>query len=1139
MPQFLLSILGQLGTSIGYKLFGLLTAAIMLPIKLLKEFTISAIASAKNSVLSLNQMAITSSRQIGMNYRDSIAYTRTLINRTKDLSIAYGITAEQISKIQDGLVRATGRAQILSYRQAELFGAISKVIGEDIAQSYASTMVREMGATLTESSNAAIAAYTKATKVGLSATEFSKKVSENLSLANRVSFSRGVEGITKMTALSEKLGFNLQSIEGVVNNFTDFQNAITNSARLQALGGMAGIYGANPLTMMYESLNDVESLTERITQMVQGMATWDPQKNMAVLRGYNLEMVKEIARALGMNESDAVAMAKNQAKASYIESRAGGQLDQFRDNQELRDWIVNKADITENGKLTITDANGQIHELAKMERGELEKMWRESQMSDKEAFLEGARTIVSVEERIAGISNLIGAMLAERVLPILQLVQEFLINEGVRLGNIMARGMVMLITPGFWRNIGIELVKYMAAGLTYGIFQAAMFLAKTWLGIGSVLLGGLNKIFGIFGDSDSLASKIAGLADGSTYAKLAYEGVGKLFNKDREVERDMSVLKQDALSLFRDTKNNYGERLKDALNGARSASEPYIQELRKFNTHDVYDAESRRVGGSENMAVLSQAARQQQSAERVQVSIQQPKSENASALAQADKQQAAANGVQYASYEEEGARAENECTVCGIISAIEAQTNIFKNFLKLLFGVESREAITSNHNPSVQYVQLSKTPPIEGVNGIGTTEEYLAVDESKVYRPTRGEGEQMDANMASFNPLGMAVLPMASYAGFKMYKGARGIFGGLKALVTPNKPFIANGLGIDRNPHVIPHRNGLINGFTANQNNVRVGGFSGVREPNLPRPSASQLSNTKNGLKPRGYRNVPTKGFGIGKIGGSIGLGIAGVATDSLTSSLIKGGAIDYGGFGHYAGRGTSNALQFAAMGAMFGGLPGAAIGGVLGLGYGLFSAAQEAKEARETQLEREREYQAKMNVIIGDIGGTDLSQIGRTDAMIQSAWDSIAESSKAEPSTSIKKGVFEALMESKASAIGNIEMAEAVEPRAKEGRSVRPKPVGEETQFVASTRGSKTQTAPSKLDIDDINVNLNINGVLRLDGGNASKSIDGKTLLTNVAFVNELTNVIRSELSKYVNGGKVVRDVSYQSGRFGMNPIT
>ena len=36
--------------------------------------------------------------------------------------------------------------------------------------------------------------------------KFSEKVASNLSMANRLSFKNGVDGIIKMTALSEKLG---------------------------------------------------------------------------------------------------------------------------------------------------------------------------------------------------------------------------------------------------------------------------------------------------------------------------------------------------------------------------------------------------------------------------------------------------------------------------------------------------------------------------------------------------------------------------------------------------------------------------------------------------------------------------------------------------------------------------------------------------------------------------------------------------------------------------------------------------------------------------------------------------------------------------------------------------------------------
>lgn len=57
--------------------------------------------------MSFDKMAIESARNIGMSYRDSVAYTSTLISRTRDLAAAYGVTAQQIAAVQDGLARAT------------------------------------------------------------------------------------------------------------------------------------------------------------------------------------------------------------------------------------------------------------------------------------------------------------------------------------------------------------------------------------------------------------------------------------------------------------------------------------------------------------------------------------------------------------------------------------------------------------------------------------------------------------------------------------------------------------------------------------------------------------------------------------------------------------------------------------------------------------------------------------------------------------------------------------------------------------------------------------------------------------------------------------------------------------------------
>ena len=60
--------------------------------------------------------------------------------------------------------------------------------------------MNHMGAQLSTVQGAVSKAYATAAKSGLNAAKFSKEVAKNLSMANKLSFRDGVNGIIRMTA---------------------------------------------------------------------------------------------------------------------------------------------------------------------------------------------------------------------------------------------------------------------------------------------------------------------------------------------------------------------------------------------------------------------------------------------------------------------------------------------------------------------------------------------------------------------------------------------------------------------------------------------------------------------------------------------------------------------------------------------------------------------------------------------------------------------------------------------------------------------------------------------------------------------------------------------------------------------------
>ena len=385
------------------------------------------IMSGATAVLRYNQEGVALARQMGMNAKEAQAYTSVLIDRAAKLGKTYGIAADQVLELQRNLSETTGKAIMLGDMEAERMIQINKLVGASVANEFTSEMMSHMGGQLSAVQGAISKAYVTGAKSGLDAAKFSEKVAKNLSLANKLSFRDGVNGIIKMTALSEKLGFNLQSVEQAANSFMDFDKAIENAAKLQMLGGAAGAFGGNPLTMAYEANYDPEAFTERMTQTLGGLATFDKSKGIASVNGMNRDIVKAISESMGIGFEEAMSIAKKNAEVTYKENAFGSVLSQY--TTEQRDFIINKSYVDANsGHLMMRDVSGNEHDLSKEQLSSkiLEELSKFDNMSELDIMKEQAQTLTSIQELAQGYQTSMEAALAKGVQPYLKTVEKYI-----------------------------------------------------------------------------------------------------------------------------------------------------------------------------------------------------------------------------------------------------------------------------------------------------------------------------------------------------------------------------------------------------------------------------------------------------------------------------------------------------------------------------------------------------------------------------------------------------------------------------------------------------------------------------------------------------------------------------------------
>ena len=404
MPQALLAIFTQIASVIGGGINGAL------------GMMTSLISKGFQATIQFHKEGIAFAREVGLSAREAQAYTQVLTERTEKLALQYGVSADAIKEVQRGIVDATGKQYMLNEAEAERQVQINKLVGAGTANQFTEQMMNHMGAQLSTVQGAVSKAYATAAKSGLNVAKFSKEVAKNLSLANKLSFRDGVNGIIRMTALSEKLGFNLQSVENAANKFMDLDSAIESSAQLQMLGGAAGAYGSNPLTMAYEANYDPEAFTERMTKMLGGYAQFDAKTGMANVNGMNRDFVKNIAQAMGISMDEAMSIAKKQAEIKYKEGAYSTELGKI--SKENRDAVLNRSYVdTNTGHLMINDVSGKAHDITKngLDESILEELQKFDNMSEKDIMQKQAETLTDIQQQIDGIGDSFAASIAKHL----------------------------------------------------------------------------------------------------------------------------------------------------------------------------------------------------------------------------------------------------------------------------------------------------------------------------------------------------------------------------------------------------------------------------------------------------------------------------------------------------------------------------------------------------------------------------------------------------------------------------------------------------------------------------------------------------------------------------------------------------
>lgn len=369
-----------------------------------------------------DEAAASYARAVGMSESSMKRLRATTINFVADRSIVakYNKSIEDMLKLQADFAERTNRSIRLTADQQELMAATSKLMGDENAVNFLSRL-ENFGVGMEKASDLASDMFKTSEKTGISYSKLAKNVADNLTLVNKYNFKNGIEGLASMAKKATELKLDMQQVANFAEKVNTVEGAITTAANLQVLGGPFAQM-ANPMAMLYEGLNDMEALQNRLIETFKNIGTFDREKGEVSIDVFSKWQAKEAAKAMGVSYDAIAEMANRAAVKSDIEQYLRGTA--IGKNEEATTLLSNVATYNKKSGRYEIDVNGMTKDIKKLTDGDIKSIAKLNQSVD-ENVKDIAQGVRGIKEVIEGTSGQVEANAA-------QIVEKSGIADGVK-----------------------------------------------------------------------------------------------------------------------------------------------------------------------------------------------------------------------------------------------------------------------------------------------------------------------------------------------------------------------------------------------------------------------------------------------------------------------------------------------------------------------------------------------------------------------------------------------------------------------------------------------------------------------------------------------------------------------------------
>lgn len=404
-------------------------------IRTIKQTTMSLVEPWAKVDKAASQFA----KHIGMSANGMAALRKQSIELVKNanLGIRFNIRPEELIQLQESYSKAIGRSVAQNNEGLINAAAMRSVLGEDKTVEL-TTKFEKFGISMTEAGRRAGQMYSQASKYGLNFEVYSENFLSNIELAQKYTFKDGLHGLSNMAKKATEVRLNMSQAAAFADKVSTVEGAITTGAGLQVLGGQFAQF-ANPMQMLYEGLNDMESLQDRMVNMFGGLGTFNKKTGETQISSFNRMRIKAATDAMGIDYGNIMEMINRKGVENEVSRQMSG-LSQFQD-EDFANLVKNVATI-ENG-IAGVNINGEFRRLSEISEGDVNEL-KILRNSESDNIKDIAQRLRSWDDVMTGFTNQKDALKAD-------LVERTKIGEGLKhivstLGEL--KGVLSLLIAG-------------------------------------------------------------------------------------------------------------------------------------------------------------------------------------------------------------------------------------------------------------------------------------------------------------------------------------------------------------------------------------------------------------------------------------------------------------------------------------------------------------------------------------------------------------------------------------------------------------------------------------------------------------------------------------------------------------------